>query len=161
RGAELARRRPDPGHAPVAATGGRCRWRASVMARAVPALRGGHAVAAGRRARLLVGLDRPRPPGLARPRQRDPAATRAAAQGEGRRLMAARTAADRRQRAMALPPLREADAVAIEAFLDGSWAESGLSRQTLASYRRDLEGLARWLDGRGGGLAGADRGLLF
>src|SRR5690606_14555895 len=75
RGAELARRRADPWHAPVAATGGRCRWRASVMARAVPALRGGHAVAAGRRARLLVGLDRPRPPGLARPRQRDPAAT--------------------------------------------------------------------------------------
>ncbi len=75
--------------------------------------------------------------------------------------MAARTAADRRQHAMALPPLREADAAAIEAFLDSSWAEAGLSRQTLASYRRDLEGLARWLDGRGGGLAGADRACLF
>lgn len=73
----------------------------------------------------------------------------------------AATPADRRRRAMALPPLRDADAAAIEAFLDGSWAESGLSRQTLASYRRDLEGLARWRDGAGGGLLGADRGALF
>ncbi len=71
------------------------------------------------------------------------------------------TPAERRRHAMALPPLRDADAAAIEAFLDGSWAESGLSRQTLASYRRDLEGLARWRDGAGGGLLGADRGALF
>jgi len=62
---------------------------------------------------------------------------------------------------MAMAPLRDADAAAIEAFLDGSWAESGLSRQTLASYRRDLEGLARWRDGAGGGLLGADRATLF
>ena len=44
------------------------------------------------------------------------------------------------------------------------WAEQGLSRPTQASYRRDLEGLARWLAGRGGELPachlrdrGADR----
>ena len=62
---------------------------------------------------------------------------------------------------LTLPPLRDADARAIEAFLDTAWAESGLSRQTLASYRRDLEGFARWRDGAGGGLAGADQAALF
>ena len=72
-----------------------------------------------------------------------------------------RTPAERRQRAQELPPLRDADANAIEGFLDAIWAESGLSAQTLASYRRDLQGLARWRDGNGGGLAAADRGALF
>jgi len=71
------------------------------------------------------------------------------------------TPADRRQLAMQLPPLRDADAAAIERCLDALWAEQGLSKQTLASYRRDLEGLARWRDGAGGGLAGADRAALF
>ena len=75
--------------------------------------------------------------------------------------MPSSTPAERRQRATALPPLREADAIAIEAFLDATWAEAGLSRQTLASYRRDLEGFARWRDGAGGGLPAADRGALF
>ncbi|MCJ0825649.1 site-specific tyrosine recombinase XerD [Luteimonas sp. 50] len=75
--------------------------------------------------------------------------------------MPSTTPAERRQRATALPPLRDADAIAIEAFLDASWAEAGLSRQTLASYRRDLEGFARWRDGAGGGLPAADRGALF
>jgi integrase/recombinase XerD len=69
--------------------------------------------------------------------------------------------ADRRRDALAMPPLGDADAAAIEAFLDATWAESGLARQTLASYRRDLEGYARWRDGAGGGLAGADRAALF
>lgn len=71
------------------------------------------------------------------------------------------TPADRRQQAMQLPPLRDADQRAIERFLDGYWAETGAARQTLASYRRDLEGAARWLDGRGGGVAGAAREDLF
>ena len=71
------------------------------------------------------------------------------------------TPADRRQQAMQLPPLRDADARAIEAFLDTWWAESGAAKQSLASYRRDLEGFARWRDGAGGGIAGADRAGLF
>ena len=75
--------------------------------------------------------------------------------------MAGGSPADRRRLAQAMPVLREADAAAIEAFLDAAWAESGLARQTLASYRRDLEGLARWRDGASGGLAGADRESLF
>lgn len=62
---------------------------------------------------------------------------------------------------MAQPPLPDADADVIAAFLDATWAEKGLARPTLDSYRRDLEGYARWRAGRGGGLAGADRGALF
>ena len=62
---------------------------------------------------------------------------------------------------MSLPPLRDADAAAIHDFIEAIWAESGLAKQTQASYRRDLEGLARWRDGAGGGLAGADRAVLF
>ena len=62
---------------------------------------------------------------------------------------------------MALPPLPDADAAAIDAFLDALWAESGLARPTLDSYRRDLGGLARWREGKGGGLAAADRAVLF
>lgn len=71
------------------------------------------------------------------------------------------TPADRRQLTHDLPPLREADALVIEAFLDTLWAERGVSRQTLASYRRDLEGLARWREGRDGSIASADRAGLF
>jgi integrase/recombinase XerD len=71
------------------------------------------------------------------------------------------TPAQRRQRAIALPPLRDADSLAIEGFLDAQWAESGVARQTTAGYRRDLQGFARWRDGAGGGLAEADRAALF
>ncbi|MGO1718732.1 MAG: site-specific tyrosine recombinase XerD [Luteimonas sp.] len=70
------------------------------------------------------------------------------------------TPADRRQTAMRLPPLRDEDARAIDGFLDAIWAERGLSRQTLDSYRRDLATLARWREGAGGGLAGADMEAL-
>lgn len=69
--------------------------------------------------------------------------------------------AHRRELTRALPPLREDDAGLIEACLDALWAESGLARATLESYRRDLAGLARWLDGRAGGLAGVDRAGVF
>ena len=75
--------------------------------------------------------------------------------------MSPHTPAERRTQAMALPPLPDADAAAINGFLDAIWAESGLSRQTLDSYRRDLEGIARWREGKSGGLSAADRGALF
>ncbi|AKC87253.1 site-specific tyrosine recombinase XerD [Pseudoxanthomonas suwonensis] len=74
---------------------------------------------------------------------------------------APRTAADRRRLAHRLPALREADARAIGRFIDAAWAEHGLARQTQDAYRRDLEQLARWRDGAGGGLEGADRETLF
>ena len=72
-----------------------------------------------------------------------------------------RTPAQRRQLAMALPPLPAADGDDIGRFLDAIWAEHGLARPTLDSYRRDLEGTARWLAPRGGGLVVADRAALF
>ncbi|HEY1140773.1 MAG TPA: site-specific tyrosine recombinase XerD [Lysobacter sp.] len=75
--------------------------------------------------------------------------------------MSPHTPAERRTQAMAQPPLPDADAAAINSFLDAIWAESGLSRQTLDSYRRDLEGIARWREGQGGGLSAADRAVLF
>ena len=75
--------------------------------------------------------------------------------------MSPHTPAERRSQAMAQPPLPDADATAIHGFLDAIWAESGLSRQTLDSYRRDLEGIARWREGKGGGLPAADRAVLF
>jgi integrase/recombinase XerD len=73
--------------------------------------------------------------------------------------MSSTTPAERRVQAMSLPPLDDADASAITGFLDTIWAENGLAQQTLDSYRRDLEGLARWRDGAG--LADADRSALY
>ncbi|MBJ7575997.1 site-specific tyrosine recombinase XerD [Luteimonas sp. MC1828] len=73
--------------------------------------------------------------------------------------MTASTPAERRMRSMRLPPLHDADARAIAAFLDAWWAESGAARQTLDAYRRDLEGFARWRDR--GDIAVADRAGLF
>jgi integrase/recombinase XerD len=75
--------------------------------------------------------------------------------------MPASRPADRRARAQAQPPASAEDQRVIAGFLDRAWAESGLSRLTLDSYRRDLEGLARWLGHRGRGLASVDRQLLF
>jgi integrase/recombinase XerD len=65
--------------------------------------------------------------------------------------------ADRRQLARSLPPLADADAAAIERFIDAIWAEHGLSTATLEAYRRDLQGLAR----HRGSLDGIDREALF
>jgi integrase/recombinase XerD len=60
--------------------------------------------------------------------------------------------------AAAPDPVNAADRTLIERFVDAVWMERGLSRATLAAYRTDLEGLARWLAGRGLALdrAGAD-----
>ncbi|VWX62667.1 site-specific tyrosine recombinase [Burkholderiales bacterium 8X] len=49
---------------------------------------------------------------------------------------------------LAVPP---AALVAIDDFIDALWLEDGLSRNTLAAYRRDLALFAGWLAGRGGG----------
>ncbi|MBS0211625.1 MAG: site-specific tyrosine recombinase XerD [Proteobacteria bacterium] len=69
--------------------------------------------------------------------------------------------ADRRRHAQRQPPLGAADARAIAACIDRLWAESGLARHTQDGYRRDLEGLARWLAPRGIALIDADRAALF
>ena len=73
--------------------------------------------------------------------------------------MTASTPAERRARVLRLPPLHDADARAIDAFIDAWWAESGAARQTLDGYRRDLQGFARWRDR--GDLAAVDRAGLF
>ncbi len=41
------------------------------------------------------------------------------------------------------------DDASIDAFVDALWLEEGLSRNTLAAYRRDLTLYARWLAARG------------
>jgi len=57
-------------------------------------------------------------------------------------------------------PISPADLGIIERFLDALWMERGLSANTLAAYRRDLEGLSHWLDGKRSGLTGIQRGDL-
>ena len=78
---------------------------------------------------------------------------------------ASNSASARRTHAQSLPPPHAEDADAIAAFLERLWAESGLAQQTLISYRRDLEGLARWLVARdphaAGVLVGVTRAQLF
>jgi integrase/recombinase XerD len=53
--------------------------------------------------------------------------------------------------------MNEAAQALVERFLDALWSEAGLAENTLAAYRRDLEGLARHLEDRGVGLAEATR----
>jgi integrase/recombinase XerD len=48
----------------------------------------------------------------------------------------------------------------IDRFLDTLWLEDGLARNTLAAYRRDLEGLSRWLVTRSTLLADASEADL-
>ncbi len=45
-------------------------------------------------------------------------------------------------KAAAPPVVRAGDQAVIDRFLDALWLEDGLSRNTLAAYRRDLQGLA-------------------
>jgi integrase/recombinase XerD len=45
------------------------------------------------------------------------------------------------------PALPTPSAASIDRFIDALWIEDGLSANTLAAYRRDLEGYARWLAG--------------
>ena len=71
------------------------------------------------------------------------------------------TVSDRRSRANALPPPSVEDATRIGKFLEAIWAESGLSRSTLDSYRRDLEGFARWLRGRDEDFLAVIRSTIF
>lgn len=70
-------------------------------------------------------------------------------------------AAARRAQTQALPPPRPQDSALIAAFIERAWAEDGLARNTQASYRRDLEGFARWLVERGPGLHEVQRSDVF
>jgi len=57
--------------------------------------------------------------------------------------------------------MSEKNQAAIELFLDAVWAERGLSENTLASYRYDLQRLGQFLDGRSIDLLSAGRGELL
>jgi integrase/recombinase XerD len=59
------------------------------------------------------------------------------------------------------PKIAAADSAAIDAFLEKIWSEQGLADNTMASYRRDLEGLARWLAPQSGTLDGCSREGLY
>ncbi len=69
--------------------------------------------------------------------------------------MAPSTPAERRLRMSRQPPLAAADEQLLDGFLDAIWAEQGLARATLESYRRDLSGFARWRDHRDGAFRAA------
>lgn len=56
--------------------------------------------------------------------------------------------------------IADVDRDGIDAFVERLWAEDGLAERTLDAYRRDLEGLARWLNGRSRHLAEAGRADL-
>ena len=49
----------------------------------------------------------------------------------------------------------------LDAFADALWMEQGLSANTLAAYRADLGGLARWLEARSVALEAASRADLL
>src|SRR3954470_24580889 len=49
---------------------------------------------------------------------------------------------------------------AIDTFIDALWLEEGLSRNTLAAYRRDLTLYARWLAPRGRALPATEEAAL-
>ena len=75
--------------------------------------------------------------------------------------MSPTTPSSRRQESLALPEVSPSDAALIAAWLERAWAEQGLARQSLDAYRRDLEGLARWLRGQGRPLLEVEREHLF
>ena len=56
--------------------------------------------------------------------------------------------------------IADVDREGIEAFIERLWSEDGLAERTLEAYRHDLEGLARWLNGRGCHLDDARRSDL-
>ncbi|MBY0270521.1 MAG: site-specific tyrosine recombinase XerD [Burkholderiales bacterium] len=57
--------------------------------------------------------------------------------------------------------MKESSKQIIDAFCDALWLEDGLARNTLDSYRRDLQQFAGWLEKRGGSdLLAADQALI-
>jgi len=74
----------------------------------------------------------------------DESTLRAAAMPSGSRALARAQTSARRQLSLHLPAASEEDRHTVARFIEQVWAEDGLSRQTQDSYRRDLEGFARW-----------------
>ena len=57
--------------------------------------------------------------------------------------------------------IADTDRASIDAFLERVWSEDGLAALTLAAYRSDLEGYARWLAARDVRLLDAGREDIF
>jgi integrase/recombinase XerD len=57
--------------------------------------------------------------------------------------------------------LNPQDRAAIDAFLELAWSEQGLAENSLAGYRRDLEGLAHWCAAHASTLTSCSRENLF
>ncbi len=57
--------------------------------------------------------------------------------------------------------IAESELALIEAWLDASWMEKGLSDNSLSNYRRDLTQFAAWLHTQAASLSGCDRIRLF
>lgn len=53
--------------------------------------------------------------------------------------------------------MADTDAAIIDRYLDAQWLEKGLSENSLAAYRRDLNAFSRWLTARGSNLAAAQK----
>jgi len=75
--------------------------------------------------------------------------------------MTSQSVTTRRLAARGLAPASAENQSLIETFLERLWAESGVSRHTLAAYRRDLEGLARWPGLHGAALDRIERQVVF
>ncbi len=60
-----------------------------------------------------------------------------------------------------MPPVAPTDQTAIDAFIERLWAEDGLAHLTLAAYRSDLQGFARWLALHHSNLLEAERAAIF
>ncbi len=69
--------------------------------------------------------------------------------------------AERRSLGAGWPPVPDADAAAIDAFLRRHWAETGSARATQAAYRGDLVLAARWLASRRSGVELQKRAALL
>lgn len=65
------------------------------------------------------------------------------------------------ERAVTPNVLTEQDSTLIDRFLDALWMERGLSKNTLAAYRSDLQKLAAWLDSQDRTLMNAGRNDLL
>ena len=63
-------------------------------------------------------------------------------------------------RAPTHPPLPPDAQQVVDVFCDSLWLESGLSANSLASYRRDLSALAHWLIKQGSSLNNANEAEL-
>ncbi len=59
---------------------------------------------------------------------------------------------------VAAATLSQQDRSLIESFVHGMFSQRGLSRNTLAAYRRDVTAFGAWLHARGAGLAGVGTG---